>query len=133
MTEKYPLDDTVSGLIQRALKLAKWNISAHDIERLFPNSGLYAYPRKSHIVRKDEKSRDLYVIYLGKVVITRPMGPAVIHLITLGPGDIFTASAIASEDCKIFRVAYSDIQSLLNMNPAMGVHLKNLANQRLAA
>ncbi|MFH1619408.1 MAG: cyclic nucleotide-binding domain-containing protein [bacterium] len=144
MTEKYPLDDTVSGLIQHALKLEKWNISVRDIEKLFSDSGLYAYPRKSHIVRKGEKSRDIYIICSGKVAITRPMGPAVVHLVTLGPGDIFgeiallhngirRASAVASEDSRIFRVACSDIQGLLKMNPALAEHLTNLANQRLAA
>ena len=116
-------------------------MSAADLEGMFPQSGLYLYKKDDYVIRQGEESKDLYAVQKGTVAITQTMGTAGAQLATLGPESIFgeialvrdgvrVASAIAAEDCRVFRVAFPDIQALMQANPKLGEHMHNLARER---
>lgn len=61
---------------------------------------------------------------------------------TLAPGDIFgeiallqdgvrIANAVASEESAVFRLAFVDVQALVAGNPALGEHLRGLAESHI--
>jgi CRP-like cAMP-binding protein len=63
-------------------------------------------------------------------------------LATLGPGTLLgeiallrdgsrTATVVAAVDCQIYRLVFEDLQYILKNNPALGEHLRALAQKRL--
>ncbi len=143
MTEKLELDDKTSELLARALKLDAFlpGMTAEDIAKFFPQSGLYAYPKGSHVIEQGRQSRDIFILLSGKVLITQVKGSEKTELGTLGPEDIFgevallrvgerVANAVVAEDSRIFRLAFLDVNALLTGNPALGNHLWKLASER---
>lgn len=144
MGNKCSLDDTVPETLQQVLQLGKFRLSLNlaETKRLFPSSGLYAFPERAQVVERGDPAKGLYIVLSGKVAITKSLGPAAVQVATFGPGEIFgevtlmldgirSANAIAMEDCRIFRIAQSDIETLLNRKPELGEHLENLASRRL--
>ncbi|MFH1723555.1 MAG: cyclic nucleotide-binding domain-containing protein [Elusimicrobiota bacterium] len=143
MPENLEFDDQIAGLLKRTLKLEKFfpAMKPADAAMLFPMSGLYRYAKDEYVIRQGETSKDLFIVESGTVAITQTMGTAGAQLAALGPGEIFgeialvrdgvrVASAVAAEECRIFRVAYPDIQSLRSGNPELAEHLARLAQRR---
>jgi CRP-like cAMP-binding protein len=144
MPKKLDLDKKIGELLRPALKLDKFfkdKLSLDSVRMLFPQSGLYRYDKDEYILCQGDESKDLYIISSGSVTITKTMGTAGAELARLKPGDIFgeialirdgvrVASVIASGDCKVFRLDYRDIQSLMTGYPELADHLKELARQR---
>jgi len=146
MSEKLPLDESVVDVLQRVLQPGRFGLrfGLPDIGKLFPASGLFAFPANTHVVRRGESGKHLYLILTGKVAITKALGPAAVKVATFGPGEFFSevvlmldgiraASAIATEDSKIFCIAYSDIETLSNRKPELGEHLTRLSSRSQAA
>ena len=110
--------------------------------KVFPRSGLYAYPRDVHVLDQGEEGRDLYIVRGGAISITQTLGSAGAELAVLRAGEVFgeiglikdgvrRATAVAKEDSAVYRLAYADVQYLLKNNPALGAHLQALAAVRL--
>ncbi|MFA5140997.1 MAG: cyclic nucleotide-binding domain-containing protein [Elusimicrobiota bacterium] len=146
MPEPIRLDDGSAEFLRPRLKLEKFfpeRLTPEEVRKVFPNSGLYSYPKDDYILYQGEESKDVYIILWGSVSITQTAGTAGVQLAVLGPGSIFgemallrdgvrVASAIAAEDSGVFKLAYADVQALLAANRALGAHLKNLALERSA-
>ncbi|MBI5244275.1 MAG: cyclic nucleotide-binding domain-containing protein [Elusimicrobia bacterium] len=144
MAEPQELDKQVAESLRLALKLEKFfpqKLGVDTVRILFPLSRLNLYAKDEYILCQGDESKDLYVVYSGSVAITQTQGTAGAQLATLGPGAIFgeialirdgvrVASAIAAEESRAFRIEYRDIQSLMDGNPELAEHLKDLARQR---
>lgn len=138
-----PIDDATIDLVFRALKLDTFlpGLTADQFRKLFPGSGLYLYAPSVVILRQGRTGRDLYVLCSGGVRVQRVVGESAGVLGVLGPGDIFgeiaflddcprTATVIAVEASKVFRLAYADLQYILASNPILSEHLRRLAGDR---
>ncbi|MBI3554417.1 MAG: cyclic nucleotide-binding domain-containing protein [Elusimicrobia bacterium] len=142
---KLPAGDAAAAAVSGALKLEGFfpEFSAEHLQKLFPRSGLYGYPRESAVMEQGEEGRDLFVVCRGSVRVQQSFGSAAASLATLGPGELLgeiallkdgarTATVVAAEDCQVYRLAFEDLQYLLKNNPALGEHLRNLARLRQA-
>lgn len=144
MPKALDLDKRIGELLRPALKLEKFfkdKLTLDSVRMLFPQSGLCRYDKDEYILTQGEESKDLYVIEAGSVSITKTLGTAGVELAVLKPGAIFgeialirdgvrVASAVAAEECRVFRLDYRDIQSLMDGHPELAEHLKDLAKQR---
>ncbi|MCX5794752.1 MAG: cyclic nucleotide-binding domain-containing protein [Elusimicrobia bacterium] len=137
-------DDNFAKFLAGALRLESFfpEFLASHVEKCFPRSGLYAYPDGYHVVEQGDRGRDIYVIYNGWVEIIQSLGCAAADLARLGPGDILgeiallrdgvrVATAVAGDEAQIFRLAFEDMQYLLQNNPPLCEHLNALAAKRL--
>ncbi len=144
MAEKQAIDGATATLLKRSLKLDDFlpGMSPEDIEKFFPKSGLYDYPKDSHVLEQGDRGRDVCILVSGKIAITQVIGSAGVVLATLAPSDIFgevallregkrVATAVAEADCRVFLLVFEDVEALLLGNPALGDHLKKLAAERL--
>lgn len=143
MIEKLRIDDAVARLLNRALKLDGFfpEFTADHAQMIFLRSGLYLYAKGTRVVEQGEKGRDLYVLEKGKLDVLRKEGEDSKRVAVLKDGDIFgeigmlkdgvrSATVVAAEDSRIFRLVYQDIQYLLLHNKELGDHLSRLIAQR---
>ena len=144
MPKLMDMDKKIGDLLKPALRLDKFfrdKLSLDSVKMLFPLSGRYRYDKDEYILTQGEESKDLYVVEAGSVAITKALGTAGVELAVLKPGSIFgeialirdgvrVASAVAAEECRVFRLDYRDIQSLMTGHPELADHLKELAKQR---
>jgi len=141
---KLKVDSRVADLLNRALKLEGFfpEFKEEHVEKIFLRSGLYFYPKGAVVVEESAQGRDLYVIERGNLAVNRKDGNVSRCVANLKEGDIFgeigllhggvrIATVIAQEDSKVFHIAYADIQYLLKHNQNLGMHLDNLAKERL--
>lgn len=144
MADKLEIDAAAVGVLRGSLKLDSFfpEMSTKDVVAHFPKSGLYLYGEKEYVLHQDEPGRDVFVVISGLVTITQMGDRAGSKLGVLEKGALFgeialakdgkrTASAIATKESRIFRVAYPDVEALVNEKPPVGEHLKALAEQRL--
>ena len=142
--EKLSFDQYFASFLCRTLKLDDFFSEFLDehIAKLFPRSGLYAFPVGWRLIQQDQAGRDIFIIYRGKVSITRTFGSAAAEVATLGPGDLLgevallsdgvrMASATVAEVSQIFHLTSADIQYILKNNEVLAIHLKALATARL--
>ncbi len=140
---KLPSDDETASVLNEVLRLESFfpEFKAEHLDKLFPRSGLYAYPAGFPLVSQGEAARDLFIIVSGKVAIRQEFGTAAAELATLSAKDIIgeiallregprTASGVVSEPSRIFRLSYDDVQYVLKNNPELAAHLKGLAAKR---
>jgi len=136
-------DEPIAALLSRALKLEPFfpEFSAEHARKLFPRSGLFAYPREQVLVRQGELGRDLFIVCAGRVGVLK--GPGFI-VATLEAGAVLgeiallrevprTATVTALEDSRVFRLAYPDLRYILEHNEELAAHLRTLATERLAS
>ncbi|MCX5789059.1 MAG: cyclic nucleotide-binding domain-containing protein [Elusimicrobia bacterium] len=139
-----PIDEDCAALLFGALKLEGFfpELTADQARKLFPHSALHRFPAESSVVRQGEPGRDLFIIQSGEVSVTLEFGSAGAQVATMGPGEIFgeiglmkdgvrSATVTASTESRIFRLAFADVQYLLQHNAALGRHLQSLATARL--
>ena len=144
MAEKLAVDDALADLLSRALKLEGFfpEFKPEHVNMLFLHSGLYAYPQGSRVVSQGEQGRDLYVIQKGTVEVRHQKEGSDVLLATMKQGDIFgeigllgdgvrSATVVASEASRIFRLVDSDIRYILKNNKDLGLHLETLSKERL--
>lgn len=140
---KLPASDETAALLSESLRLESFfpEFKREHLEKLFPRSGLYEYPMGATIVQQGEQARDLFVIVSGRVAIRQELGTAAAELAVLAAKDIIgemallrdgqrTATAVASEPCRVYRLSYEDIQYILSNNAELSAHLKSLAAKR---
>ena len=139
-----PVDEGAAALLYNALKLKDFfpEFSAEHAQKLFPRSGLYEYPKGALVVEQGEPGHDLFVIQAGCLVVGVAKDGGTELVATLGPGDVIgeiallmktprTATAVAAEASRIYRLSYQDLNYLLEHNLALAEHLRVLARQRL--
>lgn len=136
------VDDQAAAHLAQVLKLEGFflEFKAEQVRGVFPTSTLDLYPQEYRLITQGESGRDLFVIYSGRVSVIRPFVAGT--EIVLNAGDMFgeiglvrdgvrTATVIALEESRIFRLTYQDLQYLLSSNPALGEHLTQIAYHRL--
>lgn len=133
----------MAELLNRVLKLADFfpEFTAEQAAKIFPRSGLWYYPVNHHVIDQGDDGRDLFIIRLGSVSISKTFGDAGADVASLGPGTMFgetgllregkrTATIVVTEEAQIYRLVYADIQYLLSNNRELAEHLQQLARER---
>ena len=141
--EQLPIEPAVAQTLWGALKLDGFfpEFTVEHARKLFLRSGFYLYPRGAHVVDEGERGRDLYVMHRGQVEVVRKAGSSAKRVAVLREGDLFgdicmrhgwtrSATVVALEDSKIFRLVYEDIRYLMTYNKELGSHLDRLISQR---
>lgn len=139
-----PIDSETADLLNRVLELAAFmpGLKAEHLRDLFPRSGLFAYPAQAVVLKQGEEGRDLFVICSGRAEVQQGYGSAMGQIAVLDAGSIIgeiallrghgrTATVIATQESRIYRLCYDDIQYILANNPPLAAHLTQLASQRL--
>lgn len=139
-----PIDSETADLLNRVLELSSFmpGLKAEHLRSLFPRSGLFAYPPQAVVVEQGEEGRDLFVICLGKAEVQQGYGSAMGQIAVLDSGSIIgeiallrghgrTATVVTTEESRIYRLSYEDIQYILANNPPLAAHLTQLASERL--
>jgi CRP-like cAMP-binding protein len=138
------LDEPVAQLLNTTLKLQDFfpEFGADHARKLFPRSALFAYERNAVVMRQGEPGRDLFILFSGRLGVQQQRGAALVPLATLEPGAVLgeiallkeiprTATVMALEDSKVYKLVQADLQYILNNNEELSTHLKTLAAQRL--
>ncbi|MBI3552509.1 MAG: cyclic nucleotide-binding domain-containing protein [Elusimicrobia bacterium] len=138
---KLAVDDAAAALLCRALKIEGFfpEFTKDQVRGVFPHGGLNLYPAGYRLINVGEENRDLFAVYAGKVEVMRPF---VLKQIYLGPGELFgemaivrdgkrNATVVAAVDSQIFHLPYQDLQYLMDKNPSLEAHFKDLAYHRL--
>lgn len=138
-----PIDEPVAAFIRTALRLENFfpKFGPEDLGKLFPRSGLFLYPREHRLIEQGDVGRDLFALYRGSVEISQSFGSASASLTTLGPGALLgemallekaprSASAVCVEDSQAYRIAFVDVDYILQNNFALAGHLRGLAASR---
>ncbi len=141
---KLALDDATASRVAGALQLEGFfpEFSVEHLAKVFPRSGLYAFPDEAHIIAQGASGADVFIICSGEVRIVKELGSAVAEVARLGPGDIVgeialltdgvrTASAVAAGETRVFSLVSADIQYILANNRELAEHLKKLVAERL--
>lgn len=140
-----PVDEAAASILNQALKLDGFfpEFPPEQVGKLFPRSALMAYPADTRFIEQGDTGRDIFIVCDGRVGVSKVFGDAGAQLAELGPGSVLgeiamiqegvrTATAITAGPCRIFRLAFEDIQYILKNNPPLADHLRNLALSRLA-
>lgn len=139
-----PVDAAAAALLYKSLHLEGFfpEFSADHALKLFPRSGLYEYGKGTLVVEQGEPGHDLFVIQTGCLVVGVAKAGGTELVATLGPGEVIgeiallmksprTATAVAADTSRIYRLSYLDLTYLLEHNHALAEHLRALARQRL--
>ncbi len=119
------------------------NLDVEDVKALASLSKELTYSAGTTILQEDGKSRDLYLIQIGRVSIglNIPMedGTKKEIIFTLRDGQVFgemslvdgsprSATVKAEDDSIIYRIGYSDLISYLEEHPKVGyAFMRNIA------
>lgn len=136
-------DEDVTLIIE-SLRLGRFfpgRLAAPKFQRIFPSSGILGLDDGEAVIKQGERSDDIYVVLSGAVEILRSLGSSGGRLASLGVGEIFgemavladgvrTATAVASGECRVFRLCTQDLKSLMPVNPELSAHLSSLARTR---
>ncbi len=110
-------------------------LASSQLEQISAVCGIESYAPNDDIFNQGDKALALYIVKYGSVRIIQkgPSGDA-IEVATLGTGSHFgemafvdgeprSATAVAIEKSEIVYLPYDKLQSFLNSNPAIAVHI----------
>ncbi|MBI4677994.1 MAG: cyclic nucleotide-binding domain-containing protein [Elusimicrobia bacterium] len=142
---KITMDDEAAEVLRESLRLEGFfpEFDSGHVPKVFPHSALWFFPKDFQLIRQGDPGEDVFIICSGCVSITKTFGDAGAQLAMLKAGELFgeiallkkgarTASAVAAEDSRIFRLVQQDMAYILKENLALARHLKSLAEERLA-
>ncbi len=140
---RLPVDDVAALAVYDCFKLDGFfpEFSGELCMKVFPRSGLNEFTEGERLLEQGEDGRDLFLLLGGRVAIIQSFGSAAAEVASLGPGSVVgevallrdgvrTASAVAMEPTRAFRLVYEDVGYVLKNNPALAAHLEALARQR---
>lgn len=143
---RLPVDDAAADAVFGAFKLVGFfpEFSAELCMKVFPRSGLNEFSEGDRLLEQGEDGRDLFLLLQGRVAIIQSLGSAGAELASLGPGAVVgevallrdgvrTASAVAMEPTRAFRLVFEDVGYILRHNPALATHLAALVRERTGA
>lgn len=143
---RLPVDDAAALAVYAAFKLDGFfpEFSGELCMKVFPRSGLNEFAEGARLLEQGEGGRDLFLVLGGRVAIVQTFGSAAAELASLGPGALVgeiallrdgvrTASAVAMEPTRAFRLVFEDVGYVLGHNPALAAHLQELARERTGA
>lgn len=143
---RLPVDDAAAAAVFGAFKLVDFfpEFSGELCMKVFPRSGLNEFAEGERLLEQDDTGRDLFLLLQGRVAIIQSFGSAAAELASLGPGVVVgevallrdgvrTASAVAMEPTRAFRLVYEDVGYILQNNPKLAAHLAALARERTGA
>jgi len=141
--ERSPATDADAEVVSGALLLESFfpEFTGELCAKIFPRSGVSSYAPGEALIEQGESGRDLFVLLEGSVSVTVSMGSAGAEVATLGAPAVLgevallrdglrTASATAIAPTRAFRLMFEDMGYILQNNPELAVHLKNLAKVR---
>ena len=136
-------NDAEAAIVARALRLEDFfpEFTGEQCAKIFPRSGVGSYWPGEFVIEQGESGRDLFVLLEGAVSVTLSMGSAGAEVAALGAPALLgemallrdglrTASAMATEQTRAFRLMYEDMGYILQNNPDLAEHLKGLAKRR---
>lgn len=143
---RLPVDDAAASAVCLAFKLEGFfpEFSAELCMKVFPRSGLNVFAEGERLLEQGEDGRDLLLLLAGRVAVVQSLGSAAAEVASLGPGALLgevallrdgtrTASAVAMEPTRAFRLAFEDVGYVLQHNAPLAVHLQELARERTGA
>lgn len=143
---RLPVDDAAAMAVYDVFKLEGFfpEFSGELCMKVFPRSGLNEFGEGERLLEQGEGGRDLFLLLGGRVAIVQSFGSAAAELASLGAGAVVgevallrdgvrTASAVAMEPTRAFRLVYEDVGYVLQHNPALAAHLSDLARLRTGA
>jgi len=138
-----PPSEADAAALAGALKLAEFfpEFSAELCGKIFPRSGVCSFAAGAALMEQGAPGRDLFVVLQGAVGVSVRMHTANAEVGTVGPGGLLgeiallrdgtrSATAVAKEPVRAFRLAFADIGYLLEHNQELSAHLQDLARQR---
>lgn len=129
----------------RALRAVEFfsNLTLGQLERILPSIALFKYPEGHTIIREGDHDEALFVLYRGRVVISRRKKWRLFNspIKSLLPGDFFgeiallehrprTASVGATEESLIFVLQAEDFRFILEKNPDLDRRIRQVATER---
>jgi CRP/FNR family transcriptional regulator len=136
--KKLPLGNDQLRWLQTSLK-------APAIERIWSAMSLRRFETDEVVIREGEKSQGLYVLYEGRVVVSRVRQKTGVSMPiqSLLPGDFFgeitllekgsrTATVTATEPSSVFLLDAGQLRSLLDSQPDLEARLRWKAGERLS-
>lgn len=146
MPEALPVDEPAAAAVFFSFKLDGFfpEFSAELCAKVFPRSGVALFAPGERLLEQGAGGRDLYLVLAGRVAVRRGPDGAQAELARLGAGEVLgeiallndgvrTASAVAVEPTRAFRLAYEDMGYVLQHNPALAAHLRAIAERRTRA
>jgi len=141
--ERAAPSDADAAIVAAALRLETFfpEFSGELCSKIFPRSGVGQYGAGDVIIEQGESGRDLFVLLDGSVSVTLSMGSAGAEVATLGAeallGEVAllrdglrTASAMALQPTRAFRLLFVDMGYILQHNPELAEHLQGLVRLR---
>lgn len=138
-----PATDAEALLVAEALVLESFfpEFTGEQCGKIFPRSGVGAYAPGDLLIEQGDSGRDLFVVLDGSVSVTQTMGSAGAEVAVLGASAVIgevallsdglrMASATAIVPTRAFRLMFEDMGYILQNNPELAVHLRNLAKVR---
>jgi CRP-like cAMP-binding protein len=135
-----PVDEPTAEAVFRAFQLEGFfpEFSAELCTKVFPRSGACAFAAGDVLIEQGETGRDLFLLLSGGVVVRVGAGKTEVRV---GPGTVLgemallsdgvrTATAVAAEPVRAYRLAFEDVGYTLANNPALAEHLRALARAR---
>src|SRR6478672_7358200 len=107
------------------------------LERLAAAATVRGYPRGTHLFHEKHESRQLMVVWLGRVALDMQVpGREAIRILTAEPGDVIgwsallgngkmTTSATALEDTQVVAFTSTELQAACESNHSFGYFLMN--------
>lgn len=140
---RLPVDEATAEAVSAAFKLDGFfpEFNAELCEKLFPHSGVVHYRSGEKIVTQGEDGRDLFLLLAGEVVVEfkidylaaeagRLHHGAIIGEMALLADGVRKATVVCSTPVFAYQLAFEDLGYVLQNNPALAEHLKDLALER---
>jgi CRP-like cAMP-binding protein len=143
--QRLPVDEATAEAVSKAFKLEGFfpEFSAEHCMKLFPRSGLQQFRPGEKLVEQGETGRDLLLILAGRAKVEISVDSLSAQLNELGDGAVLGEMALLSDGVRsatvrassplfAFRLAFEDLGYILQNNPDLAEHLKDLARARTA-
>jgi len=141
LAERLPFSTAHIRWLNQALRAVELfqGLTVGDIDKLLPCIGFYRFPEGHVLIREGEREEALFILYQGRVVISRRrLLRTQVPVASLLPGDFFgemamlnraarSASATATEESEVFVIQSGEFRFLLERNARLAAHLRRVA------
>jgi CRP-like cAMP-binding protein len=138
-SQSLPVDEPTAEAVNAAFKLDGFfpEFNAELCSKIFPRSGIVHYRPGEKLVQQGSTGRDLFLVLAGEVVVefkaaqdVRLGHGSVIGEMALLADGVRTATVACVTPVFAFRLAFEDLGYILENNPALAEHLKELDRER---
>ncbi len=112
------------------------------VDEILPAIGLYRYPADTLIMKQGDKDKALFVLYKGRLVVSRRRwGVFFKPIASLRPGDFFGEIAIldqksrnatvkSTEQSEIFVLMADEFSYILERSPSLATYMRQVSSRR---